>query len=182
MKPLIGLSIILATVVVISSCEKDPVIPNEEELITYFELLLQSSGHEARFIFEDPDGDGGIAPVIMPDTLLSDQTYHGVIIMRNASVNPWTDISAEVAEEGVDHQFFYLPQGIDLAIEYSDQDDNGRPVGLQIALTAGDPGEGGMQIILRHLPDKLAEGVSGGNVHNAGGETDIEITFPVIIQ
>ena len=32
------------------------------------------------------------------------------------------------------------------------------------------------------MPDKFANGVKQGNIANAGGETDIEITFDVEIQ
>jgi hypothetical protein len=32
------------------------------------------------------------------------------------------------------------------------------------------------------LPDKYAAGVSEGDISNAGGETDIEVSFQVIIE
>ena len=35
-----------------------------------------------------------------------------------------------------------------------------------------------MTVILRHEPDKAGAGVSDGDITNAGGETDIEVTFP----
>jgi hypothetical protein len=37
-------------------------------------------------------------------------------------------------------------------------------------------------VTLRHEPDKGAAGVSGGDITNAGGDTDIEVTFPVVIE
>jgi len=43
--------------------------------------------------------------------------------------------------------------------------------------TATDPGEGGLRITLRHEPNKTAAGVQNGDITNAGGETDIEVTF-----
>ena len=36
--------------------------------------------------------------------------------------------------------------------------------------------------MLRHEPDKSAAGVSSGDITNAGGETDIEVSFNVIIE
>ena len=35
-----------------------------------------------------------------------------------------------------------------------------------------------MTVILRHEPNKAGAGVSDGDITNAGGETDIEVTFP----
>jgi len=37
-------------------------------------------------------------------------------------------------------------------------------------------------VTLRHQPDKGAIGVSDGDITNAGGETDIEVLFDVIIE
>jgi hypothetical protein len=42
--------------------------------------------------------------------------------------------------------------------------------------------EGSLTIILRHEPDKSAPGVSEGDIANAGGETDIQLNFELIIQ
>ena len=38
---------------------------------------------------------------------------------------------------------------------------------------------GNLTIILRHDLDKNGAGVSSGNIANAGGETDIEVVFPI---
>ena len=38
-------------------------------------------------------------------------------------------------------------------------------------MTTGEPSEGLVTIILRHLPDKFASGVSDGDISNAGGES-----------
>ena len=37
-------------------------------------------------------------------------------------------------------------------------------------------------ITLRHEPAKTATGVSGGDITNAGGETDIEVVFDVTVE
>jgi hypothetical protein len=44
------------------------------------------------------------------------------------------------------------------------------------------PASGNLTITLIHEPDKFAEGVSGGNIENAGGSTDAEVVFPVIVE
>jgi hypothetical protein len=35
---------------------------------------------------------------------------------------------------------------------------------------------------LRHLLNKNAAGVSTGDITNAGGSTDAEVTFPIVVE
>ena len=66
---------------------------------------------------------------------------------------------------------------------YIDVDGNGAPLGLAFTLTTVDADtEGDLTIILRHEPSKSADGVAGGDITNAGGETDIAVTFPFTIE
>jgi hypothetical protein len=39
-----------------------------------------------------------------------------------------------------------------------------------------------LKITLRHEPNKKASGVVGGSITNAGGETDIEVSFDVEVK
>ena len=100
----------------------------------------------------------------------------------NESVSPAEDITAEILAEGVDHQFFFQVNGADLVISYGDADTNGDPIGLLSACFAGMAGSGSLKVTLRHMPDKTAAGVAVGDITNAGGDTDIEVTFPLIID
>jgi hypothetical protein len=34
---------------------------------------------------------------------------------------------------------------------------------------------------LRHLPNKSAAGVAAGDITNAGGATDAQVTYPIVI-
>jgi len=74
-------------------------------------------------------------------------------------------------------------------------DADGNPVGLSSTLTTGAAGSGTLTVTLRHEPMKSATGVTlrhepmksatgvaDGDITNAGGETDIEIVFPVDVQ
>jgi len=69
-----------------------------------------------------------------------------------------------------------------LSVAYDDKDANGNPVGLSSILTTGDAASGSITITLRHEPAKSASGVSNGDITNAGGETDIEVIFPINVQ
>ncbi len=163
-------------------CEPiDPVIPNEEELITTLELRLVSSDQQDTilFSFKDLDGDGGLSPVIQNEKLKVHTSYNGMLTLRNDAINPPSDISMEVEEEGNAHQFFYVVKNAGITIQYADKDANGNPIGLKTSITTGNESNGELTIILRHNPDKFGSSVSDGLIDQAGGETDIEVTFKV---
>jgi hypothetical protein len=168
-----------------TACEQDdPEVPNEEELITTltYTLVPKSGGAPVVFIFQDLDGDGGSAPIITTGNLAANTAYDGMIILLNEEETPPENISEEVAEEDDEHQFFFQTTVPGLNIAYEDADDDGNPIGLATTLTTGDAADGTMTIILRHEPDKEATGVANGSITNAGGETDIEVTFNVSVQ
>lgn len=168
-----------------TACEKDdPLIPNEEELITTLEYTLTpiSGGDEVVFLFKDIDGDGGDVPIISSATLAANLTYTGSLILLNESEMPAGSITDEIREEDEDHQFFFQSDVAGFAVMYNDQDQDGNPLGLSTTLTTGDAGTGTFTIILRHEPNKSASGVFAGDITNAGGETDIEVAFSLDIQ
>lgn len=175
---------ILMTLVMmtLAACDNDAVIPNEEELITNLTYTLISATPADTVIlsFTDPNGDGGISPVITTDTLQSNVLYQGNLTLTNASVMPVVDITQEIDDEAADHQFFYTLSSVALGtILYQDEDANGYPVGLKTGWQTAQPNEGTLRIILRHQPDKTIPNVTPGT---AGGETDIEVNFPVYVK
>jgi len=135
--------------------------------------------------FSDPDGDGGQSPTILVSGPLSSNTeYSGGLTLLNSS-NPDRpeNVTAEVRAEAADHQFFYIPEdGLLVTPVYTDSDNDGAPIGITTTLTAGDASSGSLRIILRHKPDKSVTDVSITNPAAAGGETDIELTFPVTVS
>ena len=85
--------------------------------------------------------------------------------------------------EGEDHQVFYQTTGADLTFTYDDMDTADRPIGLLTRLVVGGASTTGALIVtLRHEPNKVAAGTDVTNVAAAGGSTDAEVSFPVIIQ
>lgn len=169
------------------ACENNPSPVNEGELITDIRLVFMptTGGEAAEFRFEDLDGDGGNAPIIVGDTLRATVVYDVVAELLNRAVTPVVNVSAEIEAEGSEHQFFYQPQqNLPLAFTYSDIDDDGNPIGLiaQCAVGTTTVGTTGAFVFtLRHLLDKSAEGVATGDITYAGGETDVEIAFPVVV-
>ena len=188
MKKLHVLAILtLAIAALFPSCKKDdPTPPNESELITTVSLTLVDSATGLQTVtltFRDLDGDGGIDPVITGGSLQPNTTYNGQLALLDESKTPIDEITAEIEEEADEHQFFFkaTPGSLLAYLKYLDTDINGKPVGLQFRLKSGSSGSGNFTVILRHQPDKNASGVSDGNITNAGGETDIEVTFPLSI-
>ena len=181
------LSIILL-IFALASCEKeepeDPIIPNEEEVITTLTYTLTpvGAGDVVVFNFQDLDGDGGNDPVLTEGTLAVNSVYTGALVLLNETETPAENITEEVEEEADEHQFFFTSTLSDLTIAYTDTDSDGNPVGITSELTTGAAGSGVMTIVLRHEPNKDAAGVAAGDISNAGGETDIEVDFTVNVE
>ena len=187
------LSIAVAATVSLTACKKEEKPsgpsgggpPNEEELITtlilsFTDIADPSQTYELRFT--DSDGDGGAAPVLVTDTLPAGRTLGLLVGLLDESVNPVDTVTNEVQAEAEEHQFFFQVSGAAMTVAYADQDANGQPVGVLNTVITGAPSEGTITVTLRHQPDKGAPGVAGGDITNAGGETDIEVTFPLVIQ
>lgn len=177
--------IILLLLSVIGCKLEDPEIPNEEELITTFlyKLTPAAGGTAIIFSFKDLDGDGGSSPEISTGKLFKNTTYLGELELLNEQLIPPVNISAEIKNEGEAHQFFYHTTGnLGITVQYDDEDSQGFPIGLKNKLITTSSSTGTLTITLRHEPDKSAAGVISGNIANAGGETDIEISFDVEVE
>ena len=168
-----------------TACEKDdPEIPNEEELITTLNYTLtpQGGGDAIILSFKDLDGEGGDTPTVTTGTLAANQTYTGRLELLNESESPAENITEEIEAEDEEHQFFFESTLSDLTVTYNDQDADGNPIGLSSTLKTGDATTGNLVITLIHEPEKSAAGVSTGDIDNASGTIDLEVTFPVNVQ
>ncbi len=178
-------SFLFISVFSLSTCNDDDMGPEEPvELITtlLYTLTPDGGGTPVVLSFRDTDGDGGNAPVVTTEPLAAGTTYTASVSLLNESETPAEDISEEVSEEAEEHQFFFSATGADLTVSYADQDADGNPIGLVSEVVTGTAGSGSLTITLRHQPDKNADGVSNGLIANAGGETDIEVTFSIEIE
>lgn len=174
------LSFILIIFVVGCEDDDDPIIENPEEEITSVILTLtpDGGGDDVVLSFDDPDGDGGNAPVITPGTLAANATYSGSINFANED----EQINPEIMAEDDEHQVFYVvSSGLDLTLAYNDMDGNGAPLGLLTNVTTGAAGTGTITVTLRHEPAKDPV-VAIDDPATAGGETDVEVSFDVTVQ
>lgn len=182
-----GIAFLAATV--LSSCNNDEATAvNEEELITTITAIYTpvGGGPVITLQYKDLDGDGPNAALIdVSSAFAQNKTYNGTVTFKNEAVNPLVDITPEIIAEGVDHQIFYQKTGALNAFTYdtaaSNLDTNGKPIGLQSVFVTTGAANGTLKITLRHELNKSAANVASGEITNAGGATDAEVTFPISV-
>jgi hypothetical protein len=179
---------LLASTLIFASCSDDddntPDPVNEEEVITTLIVTLemingQSGSDTVVMQYQDLDGDGpDAATVTVSGSLNANTVYDGSIVLLNETEMPAENITVEVEEEDDEHQFFYtVGSGLDVATEYANFDGDGNPLGTMFVLNVGSASSGGLTFTLRHEPNKPNTGLE-----NAGGSTDIEVTFDVTVE
>jgi hypothetical protein len=179
-----------------ASCEsEDPEKENEGEVITDVTLNFQELnasnelvGSILSFKASDPQGiEVGKTPTVQSITLTKGKKYQMTIEVKNSIENE--DITKEILEEAAEHQFFFLGQVFDssfFSIQYADA--GGIALGLKTIVTVSSStgtNNSSMKVVLRHDLNKSFPGASSptfANFAQAGGETDLEITFPVILN
>ena len=178
------------------SCESDdPVLENDEEVITDVTLRfteLDNSGAAVgdpfEFLASDPQGIELGNPIIETVNLTKGKTYRLEIFLYNSIADE--DITEEVQEESDEHQFYFLGSAFlgSPILTYTYNDLNGEALGLNgEVVVAENPGvnNANMRVVLRHDLDKNFPGADNPNFQNfvaAGGETDLDITFPLVIN
>ncbi|WP_323756745.1 hypothetical protein [Roseivirga sp.] len=179
---------VFAALLTTTACGSDDPEPvNQEELITTLRVTFTGTGpNEGETVvatFTDLDGTGGDDPVITnPVELTANGTYDVSVVFLNEAESPAQNITLEVNAESDEHQVFFVANNINFTYQYGDEDVNEQPIGLTGSVLVGAAGTGTLQVLLIHEPDKDASGVSTGSPTNAGGETDISVTFNVSIQ
>jgi hypothetical protein len=182
------------------SCEpKEPEEEKEEELITDVTLKFTEVNEQGATIgtpFEvkasDPEGLGvGKNPTIETINFVKGKRYLLEIILFNKIENE--DVTVEILEDADDHQFFFLGSAFIgtnkvLTYTYADKDKKNMPLGLKgYVQVVPTPAVNNAQfrLILRHDLNKSFAGANNPHFENyisAGGETDIDILFPTIIN
>ena len=179
-----------------ASCEsEDPEIENEGEVITDVTLKFQELngsnalvGDVLSFKASDPQGiEVGKTPNVQSISLTKGKKYQMTIEVTNSIEGE--DITQEILEEAEEHQFFFLGQVFDssfFSIQYADAGGIALGVKTNVTVSASTgTNNSSMRVVLRHDLDKNFPGASNPNFANfvqAGGETDLDITFPVILN
>jgi hypothetical protein len=180
--------LVLMLVIGLASCKKkeeNPEPDNEAELITTVRLKFTSGANVSTFSFRDLDGAGGNMPVVDNISLVNGRTYTlDIEVLNESNPSKVDNITAEILEEGAEHQFFFTGAAVAnlLSIAYNDKDANSLPIGLKNNVTVRGTGSGQLIVTLRHKPNKAGANVANGQIGNAGGETDVEVAFNVTVQ
>lgn len=170
-----------------SACkdEEDPEPDHEHDAITTVTLTLtptDSSKPVVTATWEDHDGPGGEAPEVDDLVLSANTTYTGSLTFaseeEHGDHHDLHDLTDEIREEGTAHEVFYLvtPQGL-VTFNKTDEDDNGRPIGLATTATTTAAGTGTVRVMLKHQP-----GTKSNTSNENTGETDVDITFDARVQ
>ena len=174
---------------------------NEGEVVTTVTLTFtpQGGGDALVFAFDDPENDGD--PVI-DDVVLSDaDDYDLAVRFENKLADPAEDITAEVEDEGQDHQVFFFGRGVSgpasdaagalVTHSYADTDDNDLPVGLESTIVTDATGSAELQVVLRHMPPENDVAVKTADTAATfkdegeaaiGGSSDAAVTFPLTVE
>lgn len=179
-------ALLLAAALLAVACKKDDNSvtepdhdhDHEAELITTVALTFVGPDEAeliSNFKFSDLDGAGGNVPVIDTIRLNAGAYYSLDISFLDESKSPAEDITAEVKEEDDEHLICFSSTLSGLSIERMDTDGT-YGVGLNSRWTHnGNAENGSLTLTLKHQP-----GVKDGTC--APGETDVEVTFPVVYQ
>jgi len=175
-----SLFLISAFSVALSSCKKDKVPVNEEELITTVKLNFTEvgAGTVTTATFRDIDGEGGNPPSLFETVnLQAGRSYQVRIELLNESVSPAENITDEVIAEAGDHQFYFQSSGVAMAVTNPDTDGGGLPLGVNSVWTAAAAGSGTLRLTLKHKP-----GIKAANDPVTVGDTDIELDWNVQVN
>ena len=160
----------------------------EEELITTLKVTLTEVGGSTAIVvqFQDLDGPGGTDGTVDTLTVKNGSTYNATVQVLNEDETPAEDITTEVKNESEEHMFWYTTSGgfSTATVSRTDNEsdyDSGQTapdlevgVSFQLVVTTGAT-DGSLIVALDHYDDVTKSGT------NRSGETDIEVTFPVVV-
>lgn len=185
------LAIAIVSIITFSSCSNDdkpsPVVENEVITTVTAVYTPLGGGNIITLESKDLDGDGPNAPLIsVSGKFAQGKTYNGVVTFLNETVSPAEDITEEIKELALEHQIFYQKTGTINSVSYTDiasnYDSSGKPIGLESVFVTTGVANGTLKITLIHEPNKSAANVANGDITNAEGSTDAEVTFNIAVE
>ncbi len=147
--------------------------------ITTLQVILTDGSTTISAKAVDLDGDGGNPPVIDTLTLPAGRSFTGRIELIDESVNPPVSRTGEIERDADTHLFRFTVLGGAqgrVIVSNLNTDSKGQPFGMRFNLqvTSGGAANGELRILLEHHDT----GDKGAGIF----DTDIEATFPVVIQ
>lgn len=156
---------------------------NDHDAITTVTLTLVAQGttDTTRVTWEDLDGIGGNNPNRIDTLFLRPATiYLGSVNFENRAKSPLENVTEGVLEDADEHQVFYAVSNSLGQVTVLDKDGKGLPLGLVFSLsttTAAAAVPGALTLSLYHF-----ESESSKNGTDPADETDVEVTFPMLLR
>lgn len=162
-----------------SDDDKVAIPENEEEVITTVIVYVTDINNAVfEYTYEVIN-----SAVMVDDINLEPNSFYKISLgFFNANEDPMENITAEIQNEAEDHLICYdastsLSEA--LAITITDEDANGKKIGLSSDWNTSASATGEIEIKLKHQPGIKAD-IEPEDCD--AGETDIEVEFPVIIE
>ncbi len=191
---IVSLIALFGVIILSAGCGDDdtPPMENPEEIITDVTLTFTpTSGPSIVASAIDSDGDGPEELAINGSIVLATNTTYSLTIDLQNSIDG-ESITDEILEEAEEHMFFFGWQGGIFAapngdgniedrsdnVIYSDEDDNGLPLGLRTSWITADAATSTFRVILKHQPD----GVKTETSESSDGDTDLDLTWDLSIE
>lgn len=179
------ISLLAFTAIALSACDSndEPAIPVEQELVTTVKLLVtDNGGFKQTFTYKVENGVGATTPgtVTKDEVVLApSKEYNVEVQLWNDKKTPAENITEEVIAESSAHLFLYesKPAGL-LTFSNGNKDAANMPFNQRIVVKTGAADTGELGVVLKHNPTNKA----ALNAADAGGETDVDVTFPVKLQ
>jgi len=170
---------------VLVSCEQKCKQHDSVHVLSFRGTHHGDSAHSFSFYYADNTNYADGQEVVSISGLKSNREYEALAVLWNWHYGPIGGhaVNPEIECDAANHQvFFRISEGLDMSVAYEDKDRHGNPLGIRTTLSTGQPSTGTLTITLLHGPDKFAEGVSDGNITNAGGTVGLDCKFDVTIH
>lgn len=160
--------------------------PVEQELITTVQLhVTGDSGFDKTFSYKVENGFGSTTQgnVSIDSIILAPGTIYDVEVkVLNEKESPAEDITEEVLEEKDEHLFLFVSAPSSgagsITTQNGSKDNNNKPFNQVVEFHTGSNGTGALTVTLKHEPTNK----DVTDPAAAGGETDAEAVFPVLIR
>jgi hypothetical protein len=175
----------IVVIALFTSCKKDKVEENNEEVITTLKVKLVpvGGGSPLEFMYDDPDGPGGNAPTKQTIALQANKTYTVSLEVLNKTTNPVTDVTADIVAEANAHRFYYTPAaGSNITVNNLNNDGNGVALGTTSNWVTTATATGKIVVTLRHYAGNPPDKAAADLVNSSKSSTDIEVEFNTTIN
>lgn len=139
------------------------VVPKERITTVQLDFINENNPTEMyRVRYYDPDG-AGETPAVFDSVALKPQSrYICLLSFFDESRTPAYDVTNAIALEAENYQVFYeVKPGTGLRfVGYEDQDNEGRPLGLEVSFATYEPAKDTLCLRLMYQPDGLKKGDS----------------------